>query len=78
MFRGLCENISWVARRKHNNNGAIDLRRTCSEDVNNELGQTSPVIRLEVNHDEITPGCHKFESVVFTYLLHCAESFLRS
>jgi len=34
MFRGICENISWVARRKHNNNGALDLRRTCPEDVN--------------------------------------------
>jgi len=33
-FRGPCENISWVARRKHNNNGAFDLRRTCPEDVN--------------------------------------------
>jgi hypothetical protein len=34
MFRGLCEHISWVARRSHNNNGAFDLRRIFPEDVN--------------------------------------------
>jgi hypothetical protein len=34
MFRGLCENISWVSRRRHNNNGAFDFRRTFTEDVN--------------------------------------------
>jgi len=34
MFRGLRDNISWVARRRHNNNGAFDPRRTFPADVN--------------------------------------------